>query len=197
VGQGQAKIGLSGRAGRVQNARMAISAIDDDALARASQDVLSWIRPRVLSREHELHAGDAVLGTLKLSGVFGREATAECAGRRWRFRRGSLIRREVRVLDENDRPVALYRGRLLGGGELRMETGDVLHWRAFGFWRRTWGFTRDGGDPLVLFRFRFSPGHALDEVTVDADARRLPALPLLLLLGRYLTLRRRRQSHAS
>ena len=104
---------------------------------------------------------------------------------------------EVRILDDAGQPVAVYRGRGLRGGELETAKGQRWLWKSFGFWRRAWGFTRNGEEPLVLFRLRLSWGHALDEVTVDADARRMPELPMLLLLGRYLTVRRRKRGHGS
>lgn len=174
---------------------MTISTADPGTLVRAAQDILSWTRPRVLSSEHVLSAGDERLGTLRFTGALARDATAECAGSRWQFHLGPPLRREVRILDAAERPVAVYRRRGLTGGRLEMANGDRFTWRSFGFWRRTWGFTRDEHpEPLVLFRLRFSFGHAVDEVTVDADGRRMPELPLLLLLGRFLTVRRRGRS---
>lgn len=182
---------------KVHHPGMTTSAIDDRALERATQDTLSWTRPQIMGQEHVLRARDVTLASIRFAGAFGRDATAEFAGQRWRFHPGSRFKREILVSGGAGKPVAVYHGHGIGHGELELADGNKFGWKNFSFWGREWGFTRNGEDPLVMFRFRFSWGRAEEDVVVDADARRLRELPLLLLFGRYLTVSRRKRSHAS
>ena len=168
--------------------------IDDaSTLARPSDEPLVWRRVAAFSREHELRGpGDRLLGRLTVRGWRRREAEAECGGRRWRFVRRSWVSFDVLVLDaESGREIGRYVGGWLGRRSLRLEDGEEFRWRRLSLWRRERGFTREDGEPLVVFRSRFRPFRTSADVFVDTDARRLAALPLLLTLGWYLVLRRR------
>jgi hypothetical protein len=165
-------------------------------LARVDRDGLLWSRGGPFSSEHRLDAGDQRVATLRFVGRFRRSAVAECGAAHWRLERPSVWSGVIRIVDaDTGELVGLFRRRFLGGGTLELENGNRYRWRRFGLWVARWGFEREqGGDPLVTFRSRVTLFQTRDEVAIDADARRLPELPLLLVLGRYLNVRRRRRA---
>ena len=164
-------------------------------LIGSGDESLGWLSAGALSREHELRAGEELVGKLRFAGLGRREASAECAEGRWTFRRG-LFGRTVSIVDPGrGGEIARYHRGWLGGGTLELPRGQNYRWRRFGFWRLACGFTAENGEPLLTYRRKpFSFGRR-GTLTIDADARRLRELPLLALLGWYLVLQIRAHAH--
>ena len=94
--------------------------------------------------------GDA--GTMRLQGLFGRNATAEAGGERWTFRR-SLWTRTIEAVAVSGEIVGEFRGRLLhSGGTICWKGRDVLLRRST-VWRERY-VLEDAGRDLARFDVR-------------------------------------------
>ena len=84
--------------------------------------------------------------------------------------------------------VANYHPGWFGNGRLKpTHGGESWRWRGLTVWRTRFGFLDDRRKPLVTFRARMQvPPSA--EVTLGDRAFGLDALPLLVVLGWYVTI---------
>jgi len=91
-------------------------------------------------------------GTMRLQGLFGRNATAEAGGERWMFRR-SLWTRTIEAVAVSGEIVGEFRGRLLhSGGTIRWNGREVLLRRGT-MWRERY-VLEDAGRKLARFDVR-------------------------------------------
>lgn len=163
------------------------------AVLDLGHDVLTWRRQGPFRRVHELHSGEPVIATLTFSGVFRARCLAEFGVNRWQIERRGIGIRTLAVLDEQgEDEVARFQSGWWSGGTFSILGASSYRWRRFGFLGRRYCFVREdgGGDPLLTFRSRLSFFGHRGEIFVDADARRLRELPLLVVVGWYLMLRR-------
>jgi hypothetical protein len=92
------------------------------------------------------------VGTMRLQGLFGRNATAEAAHQQWTFRR-SLWTRTIEAFAVSGEIVGEFRGRLLhSGGTIRWNGREVLLRRST-MWRERY-VLEDAGRELARFDVR-------------------------------------------
>jgi hypothetical protein len=96
-----------------------------DASARGEW---AWEQPRRLRSYWELHAGDAVVGTLTGRGLLSESAEMRIAGARWtlrpQFPAGMLV-----CAGHAAEPLVRYRAGWLGGGRIERTGQPTLLWR--------------------------------------------------------------------
>jgi hypothetical protein len=147
---------------------------------------LLWVQPAARKREHELHAGDDLAGTLRFQR--GSLADAEVEGHHWTFKRQGFWHPRVTVRSQgSDQDLAVFRPHWSGGGNLEFPDGRQLRFAATNFWQSRWVW-QAGDQPLIAFEGRHGLIKAHGAVQVLPDAARLPDAPLLVLLGWYLIL---------
>jgi hypothetical protein len=162
------------------------------------REPLFWVQAGVFSREYHLVLGDERLATLRFAGFTGREANAESAEGHWILRRDGRLSRSVTILDAaGDRAIARFEGHWFGRGRLTFEGGESVDWRSLGFWGLEWGFAREGGDPVVRIRNRFSFLRDKAGVTIERDSQPARELAVMAILGWYLLVRMKRRAAAA
>ena len=165
-----------------------------EPLDLTSAHLLSWSQPKALHRAFELRDGDRLLGALSFVKAYGSLAEASMAAGEWTFKRVGFLRPRVTVRRRGqETDLAIYQPKGWGaGGDLQFAGGRVYAWKSANFWSTKFDFVDVAGMTIIAFRpgmeesrwpdfFKFQ---AL--VEIDASARRLEELPLLLALGWYL-----------
>jgi hypothetical protein len=147
---------------------------------------LLWVQPLARKREHELHAGDEVVATLRFQR--GSLADAEADGHHWTFKRGGFWHPRITVRQPgSDADVAVFRPHWSGGGMLEFPDGRAIRLRSANFWQNEWVWE---SKDQVLVRIKGRPGliKANGAVEIPPEAVTAPDLALLILLGWYLIL---------
>jgi hypothetical protein len=158
---------------------------------------LNGVRPGVFARELQLEAGSERLAVLRWEKVLGTAADAESGDGRWRIaRRGPLAMQFVVRDAASDAEVATMTRNWRGRGEARFASGTGFKWDREGFWRSEHFWTSATGERLITWRTRIG-WTTRYEMEVMEGARRLPELPVLVLLGTYVMVMMSRQRHAS
>src|SRR4051794_3558689 len=91
----------------------------------------------------------ADVGSLRLEGFFGRNATAEVGAQRWSFRR-SVWSRAIEATDEAGHRVGAFHGRLLSSGGTVAWGSREYPLRKASMWRERYALA-DGERELALF----------------------------------------------
>ena len=150
---------------------------------------LVWSRLGLFRRDLQLESGSEILASLRWEKMLSDQAIAESADGRWNIgaRRGRSLRREVLVREaQAQEPVATFTRSWRRTGDLRFVSGPEFAWRREGFWRSEWFWSSARTERLVTFRSRLG-FRSRYEMEVDQAARQLKELPILVLLGAYLT----------
>ena len=160
---------------------------------------LTWRRPALLRRELLLEAGSEVVARLRWESPWRTEALGETADGRWAIARQGIasLHPQVIVRDAATQAlVATYTSeRWRHTGVLRFAAGAEYRWRREGFWRAVRIWSSADAERLVAFRMRLGWSRRY-EMEVDPGALRVPALPVLVLLGAYLMSVMTAHSHA-
>jgi hypothetical protein len=115
------------------------------------------------------------VGTVRLEGLFGRNATAEAGHEQWTFRR-SVWTRTIEAVAVSGEIVGEFRGRLLhSGGTIRWNGSDVLLRRGT-MWRERY-VLEDGRRKLARFDVR-AWGRFPVSVCIEVPAEVEPGLLL-------------------
>jgi hypothetical protein len=147
---------------------------------------LLWTQPAARRREHDLRAGDDVVGTLRFQR--GTLADAESEAQHWTFKREGFWQPRVTVrVPGSDADVAVFRPHWAGGGTLEFADGHTLRLSSANFWQSEWVW-QDKEQPLILFKGRHGFVKARGAVEIQPAAASRPDTPLLVLLGWYLIL---------
>lgn len=149
------------------------------------QDLL-WVQPAVRKREHELHAGDDVIGTLAFQR--GSLADAQAADGHWTFKRQGFWHPRVTVRAAgSDADLAVFYPRWVGGGTLEFPDGHAQRLASANFWQSEWVW-QENDKTLIRFKGRhgFVKAHGAVEILPHGAA--IPDTALLVLLGWYLIL---------
>lgn len=158
---------------------------------------LKWEQPSALKMEFELLAGDERVATLHFRSSFGSFATGQCADGCWTFKRAGFFqtRATIRACD-TDTDIATFRNNTwTGGGSL--EFPDGRQYRAnTNLWQTNLEFQQESGGVLVEFHSR-GLIHLSATVEIQPDAATMPVLPLMVVLGWYLTVMMHRDSAAA
>ncbi len=152
---------------------------------RALQEVvgaeLRWVKPKWTRPEFELHAGDAIVATLRWTG--GSRAEGTWAGGQYRFSREGWLRPRILVRrassEDTGEPLATFAYR---GAILSLPDGRSFRWTK----PKRWTAERVWLDSTTNELIRFRPQRAGTVVTMQPGAATLPELAMLLLLGQYL-----------
>ena len=160
---------------------VAVSSISDVA----GQELV-WNQPAARRRDHELRAGDQVVGTLHFQR--GTLADAEADGHHWTFKRQGFWHPRVTVrLHGSDADIGVFHPHWTGGGTLESADGTRLTLRSSNLWQSEWVWL-DKDQPVLRFKGRHGIVKANGSVEVQAGAGGRPDLALLILLGWYLIL---------
>ena len=145
-------------------------------------------KPSWKSGEHELLAGEELVGRLDVSSWSG-GSVAEAADGRWKIDRPrGFTQRRIRVLDpETEDEVAEVR-RDGWGRRAEVELGGHRYeLRARGFWKPTWTWTEEGAE-LATLTTRDTLREEKGRIDVGGALRASPHASLLVLLGAHLAL---------
>ena len=148
---------------------------------------LKWVQPSAWKMEYELRADDELIATLRFRSSFGSFATAESADGCWTFKRIGFWQTKATIRAcGSDAEIGIFKNNTWsGGGTLELSDGRKLPASTNG-WRTTFEFKSEAGETLV----RFKCGgivHLSATVEIQPDAAGLPELPLIVMLGWYLT----------
>jgi hypothetical protein len=152
-----------------------------------------------MKAEYELRAGDELLATLRKSGAFGTKMDAEIGTARFTLKMEGFLRSRITVREAGatGEPAVFLRNGLFGRGELALSDGRSYRWKTTSFWGGHWAFVDDSDRSLVSFTSRNRFLRAGCEVEIAPGAFARPELPVLILLGWYLLLRRREDSSSA
>lgn len=148
---------------------------------------LKWVQPSAWKMEYELRASAELIATLRFRSSFGSLAMADSGDGCWTFKRVGFWQTKATVRrcgSETD--IAVFKHNTWsGGGTLEASAG-----RRFlvttNVWQTNLEFQSETGETLV----RFKPGgfvHLSATVEIQAVASEVPELPLMVMLGWYLT----------
>jgi hypothetical protein len=155
---------------------------------------LRWVQPRACEGWYELRSGRQLLATLRCEAGRASVATGGSAHSYWTFKQVGCYNRHVTVREAGtEATVAVYRPRWLGDGSVQFPDGRVYCWRPSDFRATQWCFHDEGGHPLLSFQCGVEQAGL--EVHRTGQAR--PELPLLMTLGWYLLLLRKRETSAA
>lgn len=157
------------------------------SIATIGQLPLKWTQPNMLKMEYELRTGEVLVGGLTFRSSFGTFATAESGDGCWTFKRIGFWqnRASVRKSGSEEDLAIFYNNTWSGGGTLKMADGKEYRLTT-NFWNTRMDFINQKDE--ILVRFHVHMGFKISaEVEVLPAALTLPELPLLVLLGWYLT----------
>ena len=155
-------------------------------MADVAGEQLTWVQPARLHQAFELHASDDVVATLR----FDKRslATGETSNKRWTFNRQGFWRPSVTISVPDSDVTALFKPAWKGGGSLELPQGGALRFGAANFWRSQWEWSDGDANPLVHFKSNSRLMRTEGRVDIEAGARAVPELQLLVVLGWYLVI---------
>ena len=147
---------------------------------------LTWVQSGAFSRRHELRAGDETIAALWHPKPIGSLALGEAAEGRWTFKRSGFLRPRVSVrVEGTEQDLLVVEMIWSGGGRFRLASGERFRWGCSSFWRMEWEIGREDGPALLTIANQLAPKMKA-RLIIDPAARRMPELPVLVLLGWYL-----------
>lgn len=159
---------------------------------------LTWTQPRALKQEYELLDGDTLVGTLRFRSSFGTLATGECADGCWTFKRVGFWKTRVSIREAgNENDLASFVNNTWSNGGT-LEFPDGRRYKAdSNFWMTRYTFSSEQDVPLITFEKISGILHLSSNVTVHEAARHLTELPVMVMLGWYLTIMMHQDSAAA
>jgi hypothetical protein len=156
------------------------------SISEVADQELLWVQPLARKRDHELRAGDDVVATVRFQR--GSLADAEADRKHWSFKRQGFWHPRVTVrVPGSDADIAVFRPHWAGGGTLEFADGRSVRLASANLWQTEWAW-QDKDQPLIRFKGRHGIFKATGGVEIQPEARGLPDVPLLVLLGWYLIL---------
>jgi|SRR5689334_23429449 len=149
---------------------------------------LEWVQPGTFKMHFELRADDEVAATLRFRSSFGSFATGESADGCWTFKRMGFWQTKVTIRTcGEDADFATFKNNTWSGGGTLELSGGQKFLATTNFWQTNFEFQDELGVTLIKFK---SGGliHLSATVNVEPNAVNLPELPLLVMLGWYLTI---------
>lgn len=151
---------------------------------------LEWGRVRWAPPAFTLRFDDATVAELEFPKLFTVKAVGRTENVELEFRPLRVFRPSYEVRAAGGDAVGIFRPRsFFGGGELRCPGGASFLWLRSRLFHE-WTFHDRHGSPLVRVRRRFGPRPPGGGCLVEPAAASLPELPLLVLLGLFLTVLR-------
>jgi hypothetical protein len=147
-----------------------------------------WICRAAPTAEYELRDGDAVLATLRSRKACGSLASARTEGGHWTFKHVGFFTSRITVrAAEREAETAVYTPKSGRAGVLAVAQGATYRWRMVDATTRQWTGPLEEQDWLVRFTFPGTSPRDGSSVEVAPGAAALADLPLLVLLGWYLS----------
>jgi len=148
-----------------------------------------WVPAKGSKRTYELRCGNQVAGWIRWPKMFGSLAEAQFGERQWTFKRGGFLRPHVTVrLAATGEDAGVLEHSWTGGGMLHMANGRSFPWDRKGLWSHRFAFCDASGSELVVVEPKVGLLRRTGKVQVSQKAEQLPELPVLLLLGWYVTM---------
>jgi hypothetical protein len=149
---------------------------------------LHWHKPHLLGTEYELKSGETLVAALRFRSIFGTFATGQSAEGCWTFKRVGFwqTRVTIRPCDSQEEIATFKNATWSGGGTLLFPDGRQYPANT-NFWQTQYQFTTEAGDALIHYRNRGLLSSSA-EVTISPNARDVPELPWMVMLGWYLVL---------
>jgi hypothetical protein len=168
-------------------------------MCKANNQMLTWQESPRVKRQDELCAGDRILATLRWQGTLSMLAFAVSPEGRWTFERPGVFSRDVQVRSTgSDTPVALFRPSwAVGGGRVELAGDHTLYWMPTNFGQTRWAFTNVSGEQLVRFEDNARSLETTVRVELGPSVLSVSQRILLLLLGRYLMVLKKRDNDAT
>jgi hypothetical protein len=174
------------------------------SLSKVAGMPLYWVQPETFTRWFELRAGEHLVATLGWQTSCGTLATAESAEGRWTFKRLGFLNPRVTVREAGSEiDMATFWPSWMGDGALEFAYGRAFRWQSTNFWATRWCFTDEGGTPLLAFEPGAEKAKLSDMfkqqalVQIQPQARAVPELSLLVLVGWYLMILRQDDAAAA
>ncbi len=159
------------------------------SIIQLSDRTLTWSQPRMMKQEYELHDRENLVATLRFRSAFGTLATGESMDGSWTFKRVGFWKTRVSIRKTgSDIDIASFvNNTWSNGGTLEFPDGRRFPADS-NFWMTRYAFNKEQETPLVTFEKISGILHLSSNVIVHDDARRLPELPVMVMLGWYLTI---------
>lgn len=158
-------------------------------MRRIADAPAEWRGHGVMKRSYELRSETALFATLDWQSAFGSLAHARTHDASWTLKRTGFFRPRVTVRPmEKETDLAVFHPDWLGDGRVEFPNGKQWRWKCLSFWRSRYGFLADDDQPLIEYKantLKFVPSAG---VVVAQSALGLAELPLLVVLGWYVTI---------
>jgi hypothetical protein len=167
-------------------------------LSEALDLELVWEQPTTFKQEYRLFAGEEPVARLDFRSSFNTWATGESGDGCWTFQRVGFFQRRVVITEcVTEREVAVFsRHAWRHGGTFELPDGRRYPVDT-NFWLTQLYFCDQSDEVLVRFHKIGGFLHLSSQVEVLPPARLLPEMPLMVLLGWYLTILNQRDSAAA
>lgn len=147
-----------------------------------------WVGHGLLKRSYDLRSGDMVFATLRWESAFGSLAQAETTDARWTLKRVGFFNPRVTVrAPGSETDLAVFHPDWVANGTVELASGPRWKWKCLGFWRSRFGFIDDQGEPLIEYQANVLKVPASAKLVLSPQAMTLAELPLLIVLGWYVT----------
>jgi hypothetical protein len=176
-----------------------------EALEKAKNVTLFWKQTGVFLRKYELHSDDSIFAQLDFPSSFSVDANAVCGMDHWTFKRKGTLSKDVIVSRVGmEGSIASYKPRWTGSeGTIQITNGEEYIWRVANFWATRHSVSNKDGHVLVSYQSssedkKLSNIFKLEaQVRIFGSAWELRDLPLLVVLGWYLTILQHEDSAAA
>ena len=166
-------------------------------IAETGLTTLIWVRSRMTRREYNILANGELVGALRWPSLWSSLAMVETAGKRWTFQRFGLLRRKMCVrADGQSTDEAVFLSGWWGRGILELGAGRRYRWQRQGFWHPWWMFLDEQDIPVVQCRSQLALFRGGGRIEIAPSLLQHPDVPLLVLLGVYRVIERRRRAAA-
>jgi hypothetical protein len=168
------------------------------SIMQCSDRNLSWKQPTALKQEYVLLDAESLVGTLRFRSAFGTLATGESADGGWTFKRVGFWKTRVSIREAgSETEIASFVNNTWSNGGTLEFTDGRRYPADSNFWMTRFTFATEQEAPLVAFEKIGGILHFSSRVTVHASARHLQALPIMVMLGWYLTIMMHKDSAAA
>ena len=156
---------------------------------RIGAEPVSWVGHGWVKRSYELKSESALFATLAWESAFGSLARAKTANAEWTLKRVGFFNPKATVrASEGEADLAVYHPDWIGNGRVELPGGKAWRWKCLGFWRSRYGFVDEAEQPIVEFHANTLKVPPSAEVVIAHGGLKLPELPLLVVLGWYVTI---------
>lgn len=150
------------------------------------RDPAAWSGHGLFKRSYALRSPAHTYALLQWDPGFKTRARAKTARAEWVLERRTFPYPRV-IVREKGEEIATYFPGWMAGGRLKLKHRGSFRWRGLAPWRVKYGFLDDRGGRLVEFHARLKLPPAA-EVTLGDRAFGLDELPLLVVVGWYVTI---------